>query len=137
MGMDISMPPEKFQSGNPNRSRAVGDDSTVSVGECGGMDISIPIRQVIPVEAAKGIPSKRKRESSSSVRRTNWSGEHWWDRWDFNTPAHHQIMEKVIEDEVHVALAKAGLVASPIMTIPYWLIDSARYLLPEEEYTAQ
>lgn len=103
----------------------------------GGMDISIPIRQVIPVEAAKGIPSKRKRESSSSVRRTNWSGEHWWDRWDFNTPAHHQIMEKVIEDEVHVALAKAGLVASPIMTIPYWLIDSARYLLPEEEYTAQ
>jgi hypothetical protein len=28
----------------------------------GGMDISIPIRQVIPVEAAKGIPSKRVRD---------------------------------------------------------------------------
>jgi hypothetical protein len=97
------------------------------------IDIKIPITQGAGKEGAKGIPTKRDRSDSTRSPQSNWSGKYWYERFDFQTPAHHQIAEKIIKDDLHEIAVKYVLMRSPLPKVPSW----AFWLAPEEEYLPQ
>jgi len=95
----------------------------------GGLDINIPIHQAIPKSAIDGMARKRDRSDSTPSRQSNWSGYYWYEQFDFHTPAHHQIAEKVIEEDLHKLAVNLLLMESPIPKVPWWVFR----LAPEED----
>lgn len=59
-----------------------------------------------------------------------------WSKADFTTPFHHQYAEWVHEEGYDEAALKVALLISSVPTLPLWMIEGPKNLLPEKEFTA-